>query len=123
MRAPQYNWTINDVILEEDTEDLKFNRTSGELTVVGATKFDEGTYTCEAYNLAGSDTAQVIVIIHIVATILDQVSTVSVGLGSAAVLTVTLSASPPIDMVQWTSSSQTVPFTNSTKYTFDFSGE
>ena len=123
VRAPQYNWTINDESLEEDTEDLKFNRQTGELTVNSATKFDEGTYTCEAYNKAGSDTAQVIVIIHIVANIVDQVNAVRVGLGSEAVLSVTLSASPPIDMVQWTSSSQTVPLTNSTKYTFDFSGE
>ena len=102
---------------------MKFNRTTGELTVISATKFKEGTYTCEAYNNAGSDTAQVIVIIHIVATILEQVNTVKVGLGSQAVLTVSLSASPPIDSVQWTSSSQTLPYTNSSKYTFDFNGE
>ena len=123
MRAPQYNWTINDVLLEEDTADLKFNRSSGELTIVGATKFDEGTYRCEAYNNAGSETTNVVVIIHIVATITDQVQAVSVGLGGNAVLSCTLSASPPIDTVQWVVSPHTEPLVNSTKYRFYYNGE
>ena len=121
MRAPQYNWTINDVELEEDTEDLKFNRSTGELTIVGATKFDEGTYRCSAYNKAGSETTNVVVIIHIVATIVDQVLAVSVGLGGTAVLTCTLSASPPINTIQWIVSN-TDPVVNSTKYRFYYNG-
>ena len=110
-------------MLEEDTEDLKFNSTSGELTIVGATKFDEGTYRCEAYNKAGSEKTNVVVIIHIVATITDQVLAVGVGLGGKAVLSCTLSASPPIDTVQWIISTNTDPLVNSTKYTFFYNGE
>ncbi|KAI6654902.1 Down syndrome cell adhesion molecule-like protein Dscam2 [Oopsacas minuta] len=120
VRAPEYNWTINGVKLEVDTDDLIFNMTSGELTIVSATKFDEGTYTCEAYNKAGSEATSVVVTIHIVASIIGQDQAVNVGLGSEANLTVRLSASPPIDFVQWTTSSDILA--NSTKYRIYLNG-
>ena len=118
-----YNWTINGVVLEENTEKLVFNRTTGQLDILSATKDDEGTYACVAYNRAGTETAQVAVVVHVRPTVTCQMSSVDVGLGAVGNISCILLASPPIDRVDWFKSSSTIGLMNTTKHTYYLNGK
>ena len=110
------------MVLEENTAKLAFNRTNGQLDILSATKDDEGTYACVAYNRAGVETVQVAVIIHIKATITSQVSDVKVGLGSVGNLYCSLLASPPVDRVDWFKAPSSIRLPNTTKHTYYLNG-